>query len=132
MGQVMELDAVATPGRALGKHILLVDDQQTVREAVKLLLGLDDHTVVEAENGAEALDLFAREHFDLVITDFEMPVMKGNELASRIRQQSLNQAILMITAYPERLVGTDNPVDAVLEKPFQFSDLRRFISALVG
>ena len=49
--------------------------------------------------------LFKADHFDLVITDFEMPQMKGNELAARIKQISPSQPILMITAYAERLGG---------------------------
>src|ERR1035437_5619650 len=90
------------------KRILLIDDQQSVRQAISLLLSLDEHTVIEASNGAEALDLFKREQFDLVITDFEMPKMKGNELAARIKQLAPAQPILMITAYVEKLGDFDN------------------------
>jgi CheY-like chemotaxis protein len=116
----------------LRKRILLVDDQRPVRDAINLLLGLDEHTVVGATNGVEALALFKGDHFDLVITDFEMPQMKGNELATRIKQISPSQPILMITAYAERLDNADNPVDAVLNKPFQLEDLRRAVAELLG
>jgi CheY-like chemotaxis protein len=116
----------------LRKRILLVDDQRPVRDAINLLLGLDEHTVVGATNGVEALALFRADHFDLVITDFEMPQMKGNELATRIKQISPSQPILMITAYAERLDNADNPVDAVLNKPFQLEDLRRAVAELLG
>jgi CheY-like chemotaxis protein len=110
------------------KRILLVDDQQSVREAISLLLSLDEHTVIEAGNGVEALDLFRRDQFDLVITDFEMPKMKGNELAARIKQISPAQPILMITAYVEKLGDSDNPVDAILNKPFELQALRRVMA----
>jgi len=119
-------------GKPLRKRILLVDDQDPVREAISLLLGLDEHTVIEASDGAEALDLFSRDRFDLVITDFEMPKMKGNELATRIKQVSPGQPILMITAYAEKLGGSDNPVDAILNKPFQLEDLRRTMAELLS
>jgi CheY-like chemotaxis protein len=76
--------------------------------------------------------LFKPDHFDLVITDFEMPQMKGNELAMRIKQVSPLQPILMITAYAERLDNADNPVDAVLNKLFQLEDLRRTVAELLG
>src|SRR5271169_3986695 len=82
-----------------GKHILLVEDQRAVRESLRLLLVNDAHTVVEANNGAEAFTLFRKERFDLVVTDFEMPFVKGDELAVRIRQVAPQQRILMITAY---------------------------------
>ena len=63
--------------------------------------------------------LFKPGHFDLVITDFQMPQMKGNELAARIKQAWPAQPILMITAYAEQLNQSDSPVDALLDKPFQ-------------
>ena len=114
------------------KRILLVDDQQSVREAISLLLGLDEHAVIEASNGAEALDLFLHDQFDLVITDFEMPKMKGNELAARIKQLSPAQPILMITAYAEKLGDTDNPVDAILNKPFALEELRQVMARFLS
>lgn len=114
------------------KRILLVDDQQSVREAINLLLSLDGHRVSEAGNGAMAWDLFIHGHFDLVITDFEMPNMNGNELAAKIKEASPTQPILMITAYAEKLRDADNPVDAILDKPFQLEDLRRAIAQLLA
>jgi CheY-like chemotaxis protein len=116
----------------LGKRILLVDDQRPVRDSINLLLGLDGHTVVGAANGVEALALFKPDHFDLVITDFETPQMNGNELATRIKQVSPSQPILMVTAYAERLGNADNPVDAVLSKPFQLETLCRTMAQLLG
>lgn len=113
------------------KRILLVDDQRPVRDAINLLLGLDGHTVVGAASGAEALALFKPGQFDLVITDFEMPQMKGNELATRIKQVSPSQPILMVSAYAERLGDAGSPVDAVLSKPFQLEDLRRAMAELL-
>ena len=114
------------------KRILLVDDQQSVRQAIALLLSLDNHTVVEAANGTEALALFNPGGFDLVITDFQMPQMNGNELAAKIKLAWPPQPVLMITAYAEQLEGSDNPVDAQLDKPFQLEDLRRVMTKLLS
>ena len=116
----------------LRKRILLVDDQQTVRQAIALLLSLDEHTIVEAANGAEALTLFKQGHFDLVITDFEMPQMKGDELATRIKQARPAQPVLMITAHADQLGDSDYSVDALLSKPFYFEDLRRAMAELLS
>jgi CheY-like chemotaxis protein len=113
------------------RRILLVDDQRSVREAINLLLRLDGHRVSEAGNGTMALDLFMRGHFDLVITDFEMPNMNGSELAARIKKASPTQPVLMITAYAEKLRDATSPVDAILDKPFQLEDLRRAIAQLL-
>ncbi len=62
-----------------GKRILVVDDEEPLRACLRMMLELDGHRVTEARNGAEALNLLTTAEFDLVITDFEMPVMKGNE-----------------------------------------------------
>jgi two-component system chemotaxis response regulator CheY len=115
-----------------GKRILLVDDQQSVRQTIALLLSLDKHTVVEAANGTEALALFKPGGFDLVITDFQMPQMNGNELAAKIKLAWPVQPVLMITAYAEQLEESDNPVDALLDKPFQLEDLRRVMTKLLA
>ena len=120
------------PKRVLSKRILLVDDEQSVRQTIKLLLHLDQHTVTEARDGKEALDLFGQETFDLVITDFAMPRMQGNELAVRIKRLAPAQPIVMITAYAATLGTAENPVDAVLSKPFAFQDLRQTISKVLA
>jgi CheY-like chemotaxis protein len=131
-GPVIGEEPARKQSNPLQKRILLVDDQQSVREAIRLLLSLDENTVIEAGNGAEAIDLFRRESFDLVITDFDMPKMKGNELAARIKQRAPAQPILMITAYAERLGDFQNPVDAILIKPFQLEDLRQAMAKLLS
>jgi CheY-like chemotaxis protein len=112
----------------LGKSILLVDDEQAVRDTIRDLLRLDAHTVTEANNGAEALGLFAQNSYDVVLTDCVMPFVKGTELAARIKQLAPTQPILMITGHGVK-PGRHNPVDAVLRKPFDLGALR---SALAG
>ena len=118
--------------RVLGKRILLADDEQPVRDALKLLLQIDEHIVSEASNGQEALNLYAPERFDLVITDLEMPVIRGNELAVAIKRQAPAQRILMITAFAGKIGDRENPVDALLDKPFTFEDLREAIARLLN
>jgi CheY-like chemotaxis protein len=114
----------------LGKRILLIDDERSVLETVGRLLRCDDHIVVEANNGAEALSLFARHQFDLVLTDCRMPFVEGNELAAKIRQIAPGQPILMITGYGAK-PGRGNPVDAVLEKPFDLAALRSALAKVL-
>ena len=115
-----------------GKRILLVDDEPSVRGSFRMMLEIDDHAVTEANNGAEALDLFIQGQFDLVTTDFEMPVMKGNELAVRIKKLAPKQPILMITAYGKELGDSENPVDSILNKPFTLDSLRGAIAKLLS
>ena len=114
-----------------GKRILLVDDEVPVRQAFRMLLEIDDHQVTEAGNGAEALELLAKSSVDLVVTDFEMPVMNGNQMAVKIKQLAPKQPILMITAYGRDLGDPGNPVDAILNKPVTLKDLRQAIAKLL-
>jgi CheY-like chemotaxis protein len=115
-----------------GKRILLVDDEPSVRDALRMMLKFDGHSVTEAKNGAEALDLFTKGQFDLVTTDLEMPVMKGDELAVRIKNLAPKQPILMITAYEKELGDSENPVDGILTKPFAIGNLRGAIAKLLS
>jgi CheY-like chemotaxis protein len=110
---------------AQGKSILLVEDDREVRGSIKLLLSIDRHTVTEAANGHEALQLFTGSRYDLVITDYLMPGMLGDELAQNIKNLVPGQPILMVTAYLEKLVEAGKPADAVLGKPLSIGDLRR-------
>jgi CheY-like chemotaxis protein len=115
-----------------GKRILLVDDEQSLRACLRLMLEMEGHQVTEASNGAEALNLFANNHFDLVITDFEMPVMKGNLLATSIKRLAPSLPILMITASPLARRNAENPVDALLDKPFNVPDLHGAVAKLLS
>jgi CheY-like chemotaxis protein len=114
-----------------GKRILLADDQQQVRESIRLLLEVDEHSVAEARNGREALTIFTQSSFDLVITDYAMPEMTGKDLAVSIKETSPEQPILMITAYANEMGEGRKAVDAVLNKPFSFRDLRAAIAKLL-
>jgi CheY-like chemotaxis protein len=119
------------PGKVSGKRILLADDQQEVRELLALMLGMDEHIVTEARNGREALDLFAPERFDLVITDYLMPLMKGDELARHIKRLAPSEPILMITGSADELGDIRGAVDVVLNKPFAFEDLRQAVAQVL-
>lgn len=124
-------EEVATNHRTIGaKRILVVEDEKGVRETLKMILRLDGHSVAEAANGREACLLFAPGDFDLVITDYAMPEMKGDELARTIKCLVPSQPILMLTAFPGQVEG-ENPVDAILEKPFELATLRAKIASLL-
>src|SRR3954470_15546891 len=92
------------------KKILVVDDEPFVCDAVKMMLAFDGHDVQTANSGREALDLFDKGKFDLVITDFSMPSMKGDELATAIKTRSPKQPVVMITAYAEMLQSSGTPL----------------------
>jgi CheY-like chemotaxis protein len=112
------------------RRILVVDDEPFVCDAVKMMLTFDGHRVETANSGKEALTLLEKEKFDLVITDYAMPVMKGDQLAAAIKSRAPNQPIVMITAYAEMLQASGNAlsgVDFVISKPFLLENLREAI-----
>jgi len=112
-----------------------VDDEPFVCDAVKMMLTFDGHEVYTANSAREALDVFEKDKFDLVITDFAMPVMKGDELAVAIKERAPGQPVIMITAYAEMLETSGNPlsgVDRMISKPFLLDDLREAIAAVLG
>src|SRR5215472_1662652 len=116
------------------RRILVVDDEPFVCDAVKMMLTFDGHIVETASNGKDALALFEIGKFDLIITDFAMPTMKGDELAAAIKARSPKQPVVMITAYAEMLKSSGNPmagVDFLISKPFLLEDLRRAITKVV-
>jgi two-component system response regulator FlrC len=123
----MNLQAAAITG----KRILLVEDERAVRDALRPLLATAGHIVVEANNGAEAFAAYLGAKFDLVVTDLEIPFVKGNELAAKIRKVAPRQPILMITAFDHK-PGLSNPVDAVLYKPFNSARLLDSIARLLS
>jgi CheY-like chemotaxis protein len=107
--------------------ILVVDDEPMVCQTIKMLLEFDGHEVVTAPDADNALVLFGKDRFDLVITDYTMPGMKGDALAVALKALLPSQPVIMITAHAEMLKAQAAPlagVDQLVGKPFQISELR--------
>jgi CheY-like chemotaxis protein len=132
------MDAEMLPTRSMNayavpkRHILVVDDDALVCETVTMILQMDGHHVDSAHSGAEALAAFEPGKFDLVFTDYFMPMMTGGELAAAIKTRSASQPIVMLTAYPEKLQSRDQrltAIDLFIGKPFEISSLRSAITS---
>jgi CheY-like chemotaxis protein len=111
-------------------RILVVDDEPSVSNAVKLLLQSDGHQVESANSGKDALVKFEQGRFDLVFTDFAMPEMKGDILADAIKKRVPEQPVVMITAYPGAVPLSAN-VDHIVAKPFRLQNLREAITKVL-
>jgi two-component system, cell cycle response regulator CpdR len=112
------------------RRILVVDDESTVRETIQMLLKFDGHEVEMVDGGEAALALFEADQFDLIITDYSMQGMKGDQLAAEIRQRQPNQPIIMATAFADQFVVAGKlsvEVDYVISKPFSVTELREAI-----
>jgi PAS domain S-box-containing protein len=110
--------------------LLLVDDEAAVRESVRRLLERHGYTVIEAQNGADAIRLYngTAAGVDLVLTDLTMPGMDGYELAEQLRSRHPGLKVLFMSGYAERLMTSDRATQAgtgYVEKPFSVDTLLR-------
>ena len=102
-------------------RVLVVDDDPDIQEL--LVIVLIEHTVTTAESGAEALELIAHHHYDLLIVDAMMPDLDGYTLVRRVRNRSpiADVPVIMVTARSaeaDHLRGFEEGVDAYITKPF--------------
>lgn len=79
--------------------ILVVDDEEGIRNLMRMTLELDGYTVLTAEDGAKALELFRNENPEVVLLDVRMPEMDGIEVLSRIKAASPDTEVIMITGH---------------------------------
>jgi PAS domain S-box-containing protein len=108
--------------------VLLVEDEEVVRNLVREILEGNGYTVLEARNGAEALEL-GRQHtspIDLLVTDVVMPKMSGRELAERLVTIHRETRVLYMSGYTDGAIGQHGVLDPhieLLQKPFTFDAL---------
>ena len=104
-----------------GRSIMIVEDNADAREALRLLLELDGHTVEAAADGAEALQVAGAKDPDIALVDIGLPGIDGYEVARRLRQSHGRRPLLIaLTGYgqPEdRRRATEAGFDALLVKP---------------
>lgn len=79
--------------------ILLVDDDASIRRVISYTLSQKNYIVIESDNGKDALNIFANEKIDLIITDLEMPELKGMDLIRELKNIDPDALIIVITAY---------------------------------
>jgi CheY-like chemotaxis protein len=114
-------------------RILLAEDDEALRVLCARALTMDGHEIATASDGAEALDVIARDEasFDLLLTDIRMPIMDGIALALAAARDYPTLTILLMTGYAdqrERAHGLDAIIHDVLAKPFSVATLRAAVS----
>jgi CheY-like chemotaxis protein len=114
------------------KHILLVDDDHAIVQLLTRALKAYDVSV--AHDGIEALALASDRQPDLLITDYSMPEMTGDELITRLREQQPSLKALIITGHGETLDRTSPDWwrrERHLAKPFRIEALREAVTTLL-
>jgi DNA-binding NtrC family response regulator len=110
----------------MAESILIVDDEEIIRESLSFVLKKEGYRVVEAANGRIAANLVKEDSFDLVLTDLEMPEMKGIELLEFIAQYSPDTLVVIITAYGSietAIAGLRKGAMDYILKPLEFDEL---------
>ncbi len=116
--------------QAVSRRILVVEDNKNTQKLISDCLELMGFEVASADNGIEALNLFFKSCFDMVITDLQMPFMDGFNLASQIKKKSpLTPVILLTGAGREEVLMKVNEglFYSVMFKPFKPADLKKEI-----
>jgi putative two-component system response regulator len=114
--------------------ILIVEDEEEIREAINSFLSGMGNDVAGAGTAEEGLELLARRRFDLLITDLKLPGIDGIELCRRARQSSPGVSIVVITAYgniASALEAIEHGVEEYLLKPFSIDALRHAVQRVL-
>ena len=115
-------------------HILVVDDEENIRQIIKKYASFEGYKVTEAADGMEAVDICARCSFDLIIMDVMMPELDGFSAVRQIRR-SCQTPVLMLSARGEeydKIHGFELGVDDYVVKPFSPKELMMRVTAIMN
>lgn len=114
--------------------ILIVDDEQAMREGLSDNLVFEGYETVLAENGMDALEKTEQENFDLIVLDVMMPQLSGFEVCKKLRKANISTPVILLTAKGEeidRVLGLELGADDYLIKPFSLRELLARIKAVL-
>lgn len=116
------------------RRILLVEDEKSIQDIVKLNLEIEDYEVIVTESGKEALQFFEQQHFELVILDVMLPDISGLQVCEAIRNKNSTIPIIIVSAKDtssDRIKGLKFGADDYLVKPFHLEELVLRIEKLI-
>lgn len=121
-------------GKETKASILVVEDEESLREALKLNLELENYEITTADNGPAVLKLVKNEYFDLIILDIMLPDMDGITVCETIRMQHNDVPILFLSARntsADRVEGLKKGGDDYMTKPFNLEELLLRVDKLI-
>lgn len=96
--------------------ILIVDDERAIRNSLKEILSDEGYSVETAENGAVALEMVSKEHYDVIFCDIKMPEMDGIEVLDRLQADGVDSSVIMISGHGD----ISTAVDCIKKGAFDF------------
>lgn len=115
-------------------RILLVEDEENIRDVVKLNLEMEDYEVIATDNGKDAIKFFHEQHFDLLILDVMLPEIDGFQICEQVRLTNMEVPIIFLTAKDtsiDRITGLKKGADDYLTKPFNLEELLLRVQNLI-
>jgi len=125
---------VESGNKAPRKQILVVDDEENIRDLLAETLRLVGFSTVTARGGVDAIQLVRNQDFDLILLDVNMPIMDGFETLRKIRAIKRDIPIIMITARadkPDVVTGLREGADDYITKPFNMEEVVMRINAVL-
>lgn len=108
--------------------ILVVDDEEPIREVLAAVFLERGHRSLQARNGRHAVEIIAEERPDLVLTDIMMPLLNGAELCRRLKAESATQMIpVILMSAASRDAADGSGADAFLDKPFYLDEVEALV-----
>ncbi|MGB3211523.1 MAG: sigma-54 dependent transcriptional regulator [Desulforhopalus sp.] len=112
--------------------VLIVDDERSMRDFLKILLEKEGHQVITADSGANALDNLAKGPVDVIVSDIRMPGMTGIELLETVKEQSPELPMILITAFAspdDAVLAMKNGAFDYISKPFNVDEIKSVIES---
>ena len=125
-GNVKEEKVISIKKKQKKARILVIEDEEDVRQLLKDILTNAGHEVEVAKNGSEGITLFKEKEYDLVFTDLGMPVMSGWEVAEKIKSINGEVPVALITGWNVELECSemsDSGINLVIHKPFKMEQV---------
>src|SRR5215210_3883375 len=112
------------------KHIMVVEDDEAIRQLLKYHFEDAGYQAVGAENGKKALSLINGVSFELITLDLAMPEMNGNEFLAKLSQLSPSTPVIIVSANTRKLVPHPQ-VKGIIKKPFDLDDILELVNKYI-
>jgi two-component system response regulator PilR (NtrC family) len=112
--------------------VLVVDDERSMRDFLKILLEKEGHKVATADNGEKALQILGNQPIDVVVSDIRMPGLSGIELLEAIKEEFADLPVIMITAFAspdDAVLAMKNGAFDYISKPFNVDEIKSVIES---
>ncbi|AXI10651.1 response regulator [Oceanobacillus zhaokaii] len=116
------------------KRILVIDDQPGIRLLLTDILSSEGYQIMTAATGKEALDKIYSNTFDLIILDYNIPIIDGAKLLETLEKEKKEVSAIVISGLTEKImdkVNQSKSVKRVIAKPFNISDFRQQVNAIL-